>query len=94
MKFDVSESTRYAIRTALETQSADKFAYYAHMKLMLALTDKYAAVVMNPPYMGSGNMNAVLSKYVKDNYPKAKLIYLLYLWMQLFHCFPIMVNME
>lgn len=72
MKFDVSESTRYAIRTALETQSADKFAYYAHMKLMLALTDKYAAVVMNPPYMGSGNMNAVLSKYVKDNYPKSK----------------------
>lgn len=72
MKFDVSESTRFAIRTALETQAADKFAYYAHLKLMLALTDKYAAVVMNPPYMGSGNMNAVLSKYVKDNCPKSK----------------------
>lgn len=74
MKFDISDSTRYAIHVALENQCqyADKFPYYAHLKLMMALTDKYAAVVMNPPYMGSGNMNAVLSKYVKDNYPNGK----------------------
>lgn len=74
MKFDISDSTRYAIQVALENQSkyADKFPYYAHLKLMMALTDKYAAVVMNPPYMGSGNMNAVLSKYVKDNYSQGK----------------------
>ncbi len=40
--------------------------------VILALTDKYHALVMNPPYMGSGKMNAVLSKYVKDNYDEAK----------------------
>jgi len=74
MKFDITEPTRYAIQVALENQHqyADKFPYYAHLKLMMALTDKYAAVVMNPPYMGSGNMNIVLSKYVKDNYPNGK----------------------
>ena len=35
------------------------------VELILALTDKYAAVIANPPYMGSGNMNAVLSEYVR-----------------------------
>ena len=42
------------------------------VRLILALTDKYHALVMNPPYMGSGNMNATLSKYVKDNYEEGK----------------------
>ncbi len=40
--------------------------------LVLALTRKYAAIAMNPPYMGSGNMNAELAKYVKDNYDEEK----------------------
>ena len=40
--------------------------------LVKALTDRYAAVVMNPPYMGSGNMNGELAKYVKDNYEDEK----------------------
>ena len=42
------------------------------VRLILALTDKYHALVMNPPYMGSGNMNATLSKYVKDEYEEGK----------------------
>lgn len=42
------------------------------VRLILALTDKYHALVMNPPYMGGGNMNATLSKYVKDNYEEGK----------------------
>ena len=42
------------------------------VRLILALTEKYHALVMNPPYMGSGNMNATLSKYVKDNYEEGK----------------------
>ncbi|WP_300832563.1 BREX-1 system adenine-specific DNA-methyltransferase PglX [uncultured Bacteroides sp.] len=42
------------------------------VRLILALTDKYHALVMNPPYMGSGNMNATLSKYVKCNYEEGK----------------------
>jgi len=40
--------------------------------LVLALTQKYAAIVMNPPYMGSGNMNVELVKYVRDNYEKGR----------------------
>lgn len=42
------------------------------VKMILALTEHYYALVMNPPYMGGGKMNSVLSKYVKDNYSEAK----------------------
>ena len=42
------------------------------VQVILALTEKYHALVMNPPYMGGGKMNSVLSKYVKDNYEEAK----------------------
>ena len=42
------------------------------IQVILALTEKYHALVMNPPYMKSGNMNSVLSKYVKDNYEEGK----------------------
>lgn len=42
------------------------------VRVILALTEEYHALVMNPPYMGSGNMNATLSKYVKDNYADGK----------------------
>lgn len=42
------------------------------VKMILALTEHYHALVMNPPYMGGGKMNSVLSKYVKDNYSEAK----------------------
>ena len=36
------------------------------------LGQKYDAVVTNPPYMGAGNMNATLSKFIKDNYANYK----------------------
>ena len=42
------------------------------VQVILALTEKYHALVMNPPYMGSKNMNGVLSKYVKDEYKDGK----------------------
>lgn len=42
------------------------------VRLILALTEKYHALVMNPPYMGGGNMNATLSKYVKSEYEEGK----------------------
>lgn len=37
-----------------------------------ALSQKYHAVVTNPPYMGAGNMNAKLTEYVKKHYPNGK----------------------
>lgn len=73
MKFGLSERTRniLAVRTEeyeQQTMPAESVSgLLPYMRIILALTDKYAALVMNPPYMGGGNMNAVLSNYVKKN---------------------------
>ena len=78
MKFDVAESTLLSIQQTLYYWQHEQFVpeevedILPAMELILTLTDKYAALVMNPPYMGSGNMNAVLSDYVKRNYPEGK----------------------
>ena len=76
MKFKISPSTREAIvRRLAEYRQAghtDVDSLFRYLDIILALTDKYAALVMNPPYMGSGNMNPVLSKYVKSNYEEGK----------------------
>lgn len=64
MKFSLSPAAReWVVSLGEENEAA---------QLVLALTDKYAALVMNPPYMGGGNMNAVLSNYVKKNYEAGK----------------------
>ena len=39
---------------------------------ILMLTDTYPAVVANPPYMGSKNMNADLKIYINNHYPMGK----------------------
>ena len=39
---------------------------------ILMLTDTYPAVVANPPYMGSKNMNANLKDYLNTYYPVSK----------------------
>jgi len=36
------------------------------------LSSEFDVVVTNPPYMGSGNMNAELLSFVKKNYPRTK----------------------
>lgn len=38
----------------------------------VVLSQKYDAVVTNPPYMGSSGMGAKLSEFVKKNYPDSK----------------------
>ena len=74
MKFGLSERTRniLAIRTEeyeQQTMPAESVSgLLPYMRIILALTERYHALVMNPPYMGSGNMNVVLSNYVKKNY--------------------------
>ena len=78
MKFDLAESTRLAICQTIDYWHSQGFIpetvedIIPAMDLMLTLTDKYAALVMNPPYMGSNNMNKVLSDYVKNKYSDAK----------------------
>ena len=82
MKFDISEQTRNAVMVRTqeyEEQLADGeivpssiLLLMPYMRIILALTQKYAALCMNPPYMGSGRFDDVLSKYVKDNYEEGK----------------------
>lgn len=78
MRFNVSQSTIDYLYQAVKAYDdspahTEQFAPLVDgMRVILALTQKYAALVMNPPYMGSGNMNAVLSNYVKKNYPNSK----------------------
>ena len=82
MKFDISEQTRNAVMVRTqeyEEQLANGeivpssiLLLMPYMRIILALTKKYAALCMNPPYMGSGRFDEVLSKYVKDNYEEAK----------------------
>ena len=82
MKFDISEQTRNAVLVRTqeyeeqlangEIVSSSILLLMPYMRIILALTQKYAALCMNPPYMGSGRFDDVLSKYVKDNYTDAK----------------------
>ena len=78
MKFAISEDTRVYLQACVARYEAkpqfDKaFEPLIHgFRIILALTDQYAAVVANPPYMGAGNMNEVLSDYVKKNYAEGK----------------------
>ena len=78
MKFDISESTRLLIKQTTDYWCSQEIVQeevrtqMPAFKLILALTEKYHALVMNPPYMGGGKMNSVLSKYVKNNYEEGK----------------------
>ena len=78
MKFGLSERTRniLAVRTEeyeQQTMPGESVSgLLPYMRIILALTEWYHALVMNPPYMGGGNMNVVLSNYVKKNYEAGK----------------------
>lgn len=78
MKFDISESTRLLIKQTTDYWCSQEIVpeevrtQMPAFKLILALTEKYHALVMNPPYMGGGRFDEVLSKYAKDNYKDGK----------------------
>ena len=78
MKFDLTESTILAIRQTMAYWHNQSFIpelvedIMPAMDLILTLTDRYSALVMNPPYMGKGNMNSILSNYVKKYYISGK----------------------
>ena len=78
MKFDISPETRAAIEKSTAEWEKHEFvnpdikAAIPSMKVILALTDKYTAAVMNPPYMGSSAYNDALSCYVTSEYPDGK----------------------
>jgi len=74
MKFDISDETRAAIKKSTEQWEQQEFAnphikaVIPSMKVILALTDKYATTAMNPPYMGNHSMTEELKVYVDTNY--------------------------
>ena len=80
MKFNISDSTRAAIEIRMKEWEAQPIetvpeairSMMHSIRLILALTKKYSALCMNPPYMGQGNMNEELSEYVKENYDLGK----------------------
>ena len=78
MRFEISQDTREHLVEAVNAYDAEPKYTEAFknlidgFRLILALTENYHALVMNPPYMGGGKMNSVLSKYVKDNYVEGK----------------------
>lgn len=78
MKFKISSGCRNFIEICVaqyedNPQHVEAFGPLVDaFRIILALTDKYSAIAMNPPYMGNGNMNAELSDYIKKNYPNSK----------------------
>lgn len=78
MKFNISERTRNIIAQRMEEYEQEDFvseemkSLFPYMHIILTLTKKYSALVMNPPYMKAGNMNTALSAYVKENYEEGK----------------------
>ena len=82
MKFYLSDATRNTVMVRVEEYeqmlangeivAEGNRLFLPYMRIILALTDKYAAICMNPPYMGSGRFDATLSNYVKTNYAESK----------------------
>ena len=78
MKFDICDEGREYLRRAVaaydaEPKHTDKFASLVDgFRIILALTDKYAAICMNPPYMGRNGMNDILTRYIIGSYPMSK----------------------
>lgn len=77
MKFDISGSTRVLLQQTLShwMNQSDKpesvVAAIPAVRLILALTDSYDAIVMNPPYMSTSRVD-VLKTYAVKNYPDSK----------------------
>ena len=78
MKFELSDSTRLLVKQTVEywhNQNSIPEAIRTQLpafELILALTEKYHALVMNPPFLESGNMNAQLSSYINREYKEGK----------------------
>ena len=75
MKFDLSAKTRreMALRYKEWIDINSNNEVLPSVQLILCLTDKYTAIVTNPPYMGNSGMNAGLSSYVKSHYESGKM---------------------
>ena len=82
MKFNLSDFTRNTVMVRVEEYeqmmasgeivTEENLLLLSYMRIILALTEKYAAICMNPPYMGSSRFDSTLSQYAKDYYSHSK----------------------
>ena len=82
MKFDLSNATRNTVMVRVqeyeeqlaqgEIVTEENRLLLPYMRIILALTDKYAAICMNPPYMYSSNMPKTLLEYVNRHYDEGR----------------------
>ena len=78
MKFEISDSTREYMIKCIESYDAEPQFDNAFSSLLqgyaliLTLTNKYASLIANPPYMGRASMNATLANYLDSNYTDGK----------------------
>ena len=78
IKFDISSSTRRQLVEAMQYWREQTYvapaieAAFPLMDFILALTDSYDAIVMNPPYMPTGKTDG-LKEYATRNYPDSKI---------------------
>ena len=80
MKFNLNETMVALLRSCfdeweergIDNCSSEIQALFPGVDLILALSEKYSAICMNPPYMGTVHMDDLLRSYVYDNYPSTK----------------------
>ena len=74
IKFNLSKKTRKEMELRYKewNDTNSSFEILPSVRIILALTASYSAIAMNPPYMGSGNMNESLSAYTKSYYDESK----------------------
>jgi hypothetical protein len=77
MQFELDEDVYQMVKSYYEEWCQEENlpkniqALMPSVELIIALTEKYHAVVMNPPYMPT-NKTDVLSRYVNEHYPDTK----------------------
>ncbi len=69
IKFNIADETRVLLEEYVE--SCDSVRGRASSQLILAMTENYDAIVMNPPYMPTSKLEGV-REYVEINYPDSK----------------------
>ena len=78
MKFDINDDTRNYLKHCIQCYEdapahTEQFGSLIQgFRLILALTEKYHALIANPPYMGRGHMTSSLSSYLDKDYPTTK----------------------
>ena len=79
MKFELDDNSVAMIRAHYDDWTdggtddcpEDIKALLPGVNLILALSEKYSAICMNPPYMGRKHMDTCLANYTKNNYPNS-----------------------